>query len=331
MIDSRAGRGAAMRAGTAFLFLLQLVAVLAVSPGVALGAVPDEVDMIEWCAGQKDCLAWTVTAGAEEYIVYRGDEPDLAGLLGVGLDSCTVGTFGETTTGAGVADPEPGVLHWYLVTAGNVDGEGPAGQATEGPRVVNSAGACGSGTAGLILNEVDYDQPGIDFGEFVEIRNTAGATRGLTDVVLILVNGQNSQEYERVALADAGATIAAGAYLVVGSPDVVAALPPGTPSVTFTAASNNAQNGAPDGVALFDTATETLLDALSYEGSITDAQFAGVAGTFNLVEGAAATVADSNSITGSLARFPDGSDTNDASTDWWFNNVPSPGLENPIP
>ena len=44
-----------------------------------------------------------------------------------------------------------------------------------------------------------------------------------------------------------------------------------------------AQNGAPDGVALVDTAAGTLLDALSYEGAITAAQIGSA--TVSLVEG----------------------------------------------
>ena len=60
------------------------------------------------------------------------------------------------------------------------------------------------------------------------------------------------------------------------------------------------QNGAPDGVALIDTATKALLDALSYEGEIHSATIDGQ--VYDLVEGTplAATVADSNTVDGSL-------------------------------
>jgi hypothetical protein len=84
-------------------------------------------------------------------------------------------------------------------------------------------------------------------------------------------------------------------------------------------------------VALFDTTADALLDALSYEGPIVAAQFEGEARTYSLVEGTPASAADSNSIPGSLARFPNGADTGDADTDWSFNGLPSPGAENPIP
>ena len=82
---------------------------------------------------------------------------------------------------------------------------------------------------------------------------------------------------------------------------------------------------------MFDTATVTLLDALSYEGSIHAAQLDGISGTYDLVEGTAATAADSNSVDGSLGRFPDGADTGDADSDWNFIGATSPGAANPSP
>ena len=88
------------------------------------------------------------------------------------------------------------------------------------------------------------------------------------------------------------------------------------------------QNGAPDGAALVDTATATLLDALAYEGEIRVATIAGA--TYDLVEGTplAVATADSNTDGGTLARLPDGRDTNDAVTDWGFTTTPTPGAAN---
>lgn len=323
-------RSQLVRTARAWALLLSLI-VMSSAASAPRAAVPGEVTGVAWCADSKDCLAWAAVAGATGYTLYRGDGPDLGGLLDASPEACTVGAFAGPGTGSMLEHPPAGVLHWYLVTASNADGEGTAGAASAGPRSLESTGACGAVPGGLVLNEVDYDQPSTDGEEFVEIYNAAATARNLGGVALILVNGQNSQEYARIDLDAAGPTLASGAFLVVGAPDVVAALPPGTPSIVFAAATNNLQNGAPDGIALFDTAGETLLDALSYEGSIGDAQFAGVAGTFDLVEGTPTAAADSNSAAGSLARFPDGSDTDDANADWWFNNVPSPGLANPVP
>ena len=146
-----------------------------------------------------------------------------------------------------------------------------------------------------MINEVDYDQVGADGNGFVEIHNTGGAAADLSNVDLVAVNGGDGSEYDRVALTG---SLAAGGYLAVAI---------------------ELQNGAPDGLALLDGTT--LVDALSYEGAITAATIGGQ--TYNLVEGTAlaATVEDSNTVSGSLIRNPNGKDTNDASSDWAFTTT----------
>jgi hypothetical protein len=160
------------------------------------------------------------------------------------------------------------------------------------------------GQAKLVVNEVDYDQVGADGNGFVEIANTGDEPADLTGIALALVDGADSAEYDREALSG---TLGPGGYLVV---------------------SIEAQNGAPDGIALVDTGAGTLLDALSYEGPITNATIGGA--TYNLVEGTAlpAEVADSNTAAGVLIRNPDGRDTNDAAADWAFTTTLTPGAAN---
>ena len=160
------------------------------------------------------------------------------------------------------------------------------------------------GDARLVLNEVDYDQVGADTGGFVEVANTGTDAATLDGIALVLVNGGDGSEYGRKALTG---TLAAGEKLVV---DV------------------DPQNGAPDGLALVDTATDSLLDALSYEGAITAATIDGK--TFDLVEGTVlpTDVADSTTVDGTLARIPDGKDTDDAASDWVFTTTPTPGAAN---
>ena len=159
-------------------------------------------------------------------------------------------------------------------------------------------------TSTLVINEIDYDQVGADTGGFVEIANKGTSAATLDGIALVLVNGGDGTEYARVALTG---SIAAGAYLQV---DI------------------EAQNGAPDGVALIDTASKALLDAFSYEGEITAATIDGQA--YNLVEGTAlaATVVDSNTVDGSLSRIPDKQDTNNAASDWAFTQTKTPGAAN---
>jgi hypothetical protein len=156
----------------------------------------------------------------------------------------------------------------------------------------------------LVINEIDYDQVGADSGGFVEIGNAGASAATLDAIALVLVNGGDGTEYDRVALTG---TLAAGAFLKI---DI------------------EAQNGAPDGVALIDTGSKALLDALSYEGEITAATIDGQA--YNLVEGTAlaATVADSNTIDGSLSRIPDKQDGNNATSDWAFTQTKTPGAAN---
>ncbi len=178
-------------------------------------------------------------------------------------------------------------------------------------------------TGGFVINEVDYDQIGTDTAEFVELYNGTGAPIDLTGYSLVLVNGSTSTDYDTIDLSPAG-TLAAGQYLVVGGAAVT--VPPTALKIDFSGA---VQNGGPDGIALIYVPTVTLVDALSYEGSITSATIAGV-GVMNLVEGAPlpAGIADSNTVAGSLCRLPDGMDTNDAATDWAFSATITPGAAN---
>lgn len=159
-------------------------------------------------------------------------------------------------------------------------------------------------SATLVINEIDYDQVGTDAGGYVEIANTGSSAAALDGIALVLVNGGDNADYARAALTG---SLAAGAYLKI---DI------------------EAQNGAPDGVALVDTASKALLDTLSYEGEITAATIDGQ--SYNLVEGTAlaATVADSNTVDGSLSRIPDKQDTNDAASDWVFTTTKTPGAAN---
>ena len=181
----------------------------------------------------------------------------------------------------------------------------------------------------LVINEVDYDTVGTDNAEFIEIYNPTASAVSLASLAVVLVNGTNSAEYARYALSAAGSALPAGGYLVIGNASVIASLPPGTLSIQIP--DNTVQNGAPDGVALIDLSTNTLIDALSYEGSIVAATINGAPGTFNLVEGTALSpsVADSNTVQGSLIRSPNGADTDNAATDWHFTTTPTPGAANP--
>ena len=203
--------------------------------------------------------------------------------------------------------------------AGDLD----AGPGDSGP------GDAGGSDAGppprtLVINEIDYDQVGTDSAEYVEILNVSADPVSLMGVELMMVNGSGGTPYTRVTLSG---TLAPGAYAVVTVAGVV--LPTDTLRFPFLAAMDNAQNGAPDGVALVDTIGGRVIDALSYEGSITSAMLPGIATPVSLVEGGASPAAvDSNTVPGALCRMPNGTDTDVASLDWALCGTLTPGAPN---
>ena len=178
----------------------------------------------------------------------------------------------------------------------------------------------------LVINEVDYDVPGKDTAEFVELYNPAACDMPLDGIVLILVNGSDMEEYRRIALLDAGvATVAAGAYLLIHGEELV--VPSDVPAVVMTLASGFIQNG-PDGLALFDENTQTVLDAFCYESPMSEVWFDGVEAPFSLVEGEInPDLADSGSEGISISRIPNGGDTQNAAVDWAVSTA-TPGAAN---
>lgn len=97
------------------------------------------------------------------------------------------------------------------------------------------------------INEFHYDNAGTDTGEFVEIRTAAGDDVSFLEIVLI--NGSNGSEYNRVAVS--GLTMTTDGtydYYVWNLP------------------ANGLQNGSPDGIALVNGGT--VLEFVSYEGEI---------------------------------------------------------------
>jgi len=166
----------------------------------------------------------------------------------------------------------------------------------------------------LVINEVDYDQPGSDTSEFVEIYNAGGSAVDLSSVTLELYNGSNGSLYDTYALSTAGASLAPGQYLVIGTASMLGSVAPGALTMSLFDPDNNVQNGAPDGMVLKDGAT--VLDGLAYEGTM-----AGVG------EGSAGP-ADSGGTSGSIGRQPGGVDTDDNGADFSFSSTTTPGAAN---
>lgn len=162
----------------------------------------------------------------------------------------------------------------------------------------------------LKINEIDYDQPGADGAEFIEVLNTGDTAVSLDGVELALINGSGGDTYRSIALPDA--TLAAGEhYVVCGSATAVANC-----DHELGQAENLIQNG-PDAVSLL--VDGSLVDSIAYEGAVPGAG-----------EGDPVPVdqADSSTGPGSLNRCPNGADTDDNATDVIFRIIPTPGGPN---
>ncbi len=251
-------------------------------------------------------------------------ELDIPARPGLGEDvllALAPGTFGSVPVSVNVAADQ--IFGSFLFTAFGSEGSELL-TASLGGADVQATIEVQQGS-GLVINEVDYDQPGTDLDEYVEILNTTGSPISLNGLALVFVNGSNDNEYRRVDLTPAG-TLAGGQYLVVGSATLLATLPSGPLGLAFPGAQDQVQNGAPDGVALLDTTTSTLLDVLSYEGAISMANINGLTMPVSLVEGNVTSETDTGA--GSLCRLPNGSDTDDAATDWALSATATPGVAN---
>ncbi|ATB45325.1 lamin tail domain-containing protein [Corallococcus macrosporus] len=188
---------------------------------------------------------------------------------------------------------------------------------------------------GLVINEVDYDMVGAgDSVEFVEIYNNSSTPASLSSVFLVFVNGNNMTSYQKIALAEVnGGVLGPREYLVVGPATVVEPLAGRAGVHTLQRGTTDfIQNGAPDGVALYDEATDALIDSLSYEGHVVDASIEGTETKFDLREGSADTkdLADSNTAQGSLCRDADSTDTDVNVDDFTFTTTVTPGAANVI-
>jgi hypothetical protein len=133
--------------------------------------------------------------------------------------------------------------------------------------------------------------------------------------------------YQTIDLAPIGA-LGPGKYLVLAGPNV--SVPASATKLDPLWTQDQLQNGAPDGIALIDDVTHTLIDAISYEGGITAVMIDGFAAPVSLVEGTAldATVADSSTVTKTLCRNPNGQDSNNAMVDWILCNARTVGTSN---
>ncbi|MEJ7604547.1 MAG: lamin tail domain-containing protein [Kofleriaceae bacterium] len=182
-----------------------------------------------------------------------------------------------------------------------------------------------TGANHLVINEVDYDQPGTDTAEYIEIHNPSGATIPLAGKQVLLVNGNDGTVYETVQLTG---SLPANGYLVIAGANVT--VPPGVLKIDadWTNPTGDIQNGMPDGVALIDNVAHTLIDAVSYEGAMLTIDLPGFPGPVSLTEGGTPAVAIDMGP-GAFCRSPNGKDTDKTVDDWKVCDTTSVGTANP--
>ncbi len=113
--------------------------------------------------------------------------------------------------------------------------------------------AASGAQAAVFINEIHYDNLDVDAGEAIEVVATAG--ENLSDYDIVLYNGSNNQTYDTDAV-PAGVAGGCGGSATLG---------------VINYPLNGLQNGDPDGVALVLRATSTVVQFLSYDGTMTAA------------------------------------------------------------
>ncbi len=155
-----------------------------------------------------------------------------------------------------------------------------------------------TGFGQIIINEVDYDQPGSpDTDEFVEIFNNSAGPVTLSDYDLEFIDGASGTVYRTVTLS--GSLTAGSHYVICSNVDV-------SPCDLNTGFGDDwIQNGAPDAIALVNNTTSTIVDAVSYEGDVV-----------GYVETAGAPGDPFTGVGQGLSRSPTSDDTDDNSADF---------------
>jgi predicted extracellular nuclease len=165
----------------------------------------------------------------------------------------------------------------------------------------------------LVINEIDYDQPGTDTAEFLELANVSSGSIDLDPHSVQLVNGSGASVYQTIELPDVD--------LAAGDHYVICANATTTPNCDLDVApdTNLLQNGDPDAIAL--RRGSTLVDTVSYEGN-TAAPY---------TEGSGAGLLDAGGTPpAGLSRCQDGTDSDINAADFQLRPI-TPGAENDCP
>ena len=175
---------------------------------------------------------------------------------------------------------------------------------------------------GLVINEIDYDQPSADSAEFIELYNSSSNAINLSNYSVILFNGSatSNTRYDSIALPNR--MLAPAGYFVICAGNAGKVANCDTARTGFTI-----QNGSPDAVVIRDNTTLNIVDAVSYEGTCIPPYSEGngvpLAESDTLNSGGPGSP---NNFLG-ISRYPDGMDTNDDSTDF-HRYCSTPGTAN---
>ena len=147
----------------------------------------------------------------------------------------------------------------------------------------------------LLINEVDYEQPGADNTEFIELKNNGNEAIDLAGWAVELWNGSLNEAYGSIILP--AVNLDAGAYFLICFGDEL--------SNCDLKVNGSIQNGGtkPDALALIYQ--EAIADALNYEGTIP-----------GYGEGPGDSLEDDNTPGLGLSRIPDGLDTDQNNQDF---------------
>ncbi|MCP3980218.1 MAG: lamin tail domain-containing protein [bacterium] len=260
--------------------------------------------------GAPDAVALRVGTTIMDVVSYEGDTtaPYTEG-SGAGLEDPSSGGAGGSNENKSISRRPDG----SDTDRNNVDFL--IACATPGAQNTTFDTDCPAGLPQLVINEIDYDQPGADAAEFVEIKNVGAAPTLLVGTEIVGFNGANSMIYDIIPLDDV--VLGPGQYHVVcgdaGNVDNC--------DQVASSSTNLLQNGSPDALAL--RRGRTLFDAVSYEGSVAAPFVEGTgAGTDSSSGGAGGVNEDRG-----LSRLPDGSDTGDNSADFSVRCI-TPGQSN---
>ena len=178
-----------------------------------------------------------------------------------------------------------------------------------------AANDCPPPPGAVVVNEVDYDQPGTDAAEFVELKNISSSATNLDTFSLEIVNGASTPAVVATTVNLSDVDLAAGDYYVVCANAATTA----NCDLDVSTDTNLIQNGAPDAVALRESGN--VVDTVSYEGD-TAAPYTEGSGVGLVDDGASATE--------SISRCADGADTDQNNVDFQLRPI-SPGATNDCP